>query len=143
MANDQAHEQQNALFKGDGGAVGLTENPVALRRWLLAGPDLSRLITEFEEGLVSEPTSSSTDSDHHECGKSTQVTFHKQVKSLKKVILEMGNPFQLEDSELVTLDNQNVVDDCVLQSYRNLRFIGTANSCRMCCYSANVPLTNQ
>ena len=27
---DQAHEQSNACVKGDGGAVGLTENPSAL-----------------------------------------------------------------------------------------------------------------
>ena len=28
MAIDQAHEQNNAAVKGDGGAVGLTENPM-------------------------------------------------------------------------------------------------------------------
>ena len=31
-AIDQAHEQNNAIVKGDGGAVGLTENSSALRR---------------------------------------------------------------------------------------------------------------
>ena len=35
IAIDQAHEQNNASIKGDGGAVGLTENPVALRRWMV------------------------------------------------------------------------------------------------------------
>ena len=30
MALDQAHEQINACVKGDGGVVGLTENPSAL-----------------------------------------------------------------------------------------------------------------
>ena len=34
IAIDQAHEQNNAMVKGEGGAVGLTENPCALRRWL-------------------------------------------------------------------------------------------------------------
>ena len=33
MPIDQAHEQNNQLVKGLGGAVGLTENPVAFRRW--------------------------------------------------------------------------------------------------------------
>ena len=28
---DQAHEQNNAMVKGDGGAVGLTENPATLQ----------------------------------------------------------------------------------------------------------------
>ena len=32
IAIDQAREQNNAIVKGDGGAVGLTENPSALRR---------------------------------------------------------------------------------------------------------------
>ena len=31
MAIDQAHEQNNASVKGDGGAIGLTEDPSALR----------------------------------------------------------------------------------------------------------------
>jgi len=32
MAIDQAHEQANAVIKGDGGAVGITEDPSELRR---------------------------------------------------------------------------------------------------------------
>ena len=31
IALDQCHEQENAKIKGDGGAVGLTENLTALR----------------------------------------------------------------------------------------------------------------
>ncbi len=38
IALDHAHEQANALVKGEGGAVGLTGNPNALRRWMLGGP---------------------------------------------------------------------------------------------------------
>lgn len=38
IALDHAHEQANASIKGDGGAVGLTENPHALRRWMIGGP---------------------------------------------------------------------------------------------------------
>lgn len=32
IAIDYAHDQNNVMVKADGGAVGLTENPVALRR---------------------------------------------------------------------------------------------------------------
>ena len=42
IAIDQAHEQNNAMVKGDGGAVGLTENSNALRRWMLSGPEMAR-----------------------------------------------------------------------------------------------------
>ena len=34
IALDQNHEQENAIIKGDGGAIGLTENPTALARWM-------------------------------------------------------------------------------------------------------------
>ena len=37
VAIDQAHEQNNAAVKEDGGAVGLKEKPAALRRWMLCG----------------------------------------------------------------------------------------------------------
>ena len=46
MALDQNHEQ---LDEGDGGAVGFTENPVALLRWMVAGPEIARLVNEFDE----------------------------------------------------------------------------------------------
>ena len=32
---DQAHEQENASVKGSGGFIGLTENPSALKCWML------------------------------------------------------------------------------------------------------------
>ena len=44
----QAHEQNNACSKRDGGAVGLTDNPSALQRWLVAGPEVTALIKDFE-----------------------------------------------------------------------------------------------
>ena len=47
MAIDQAHEQNNAVSKGDGGAIGLTEDQTALRRWTVAGPEISRHVDEF------------------------------------------------------------------------------------------------
>ena len=40
MALAQAHEQNSADINSDGGAVGLTQSPEALRRWVVAGPEL-------------------------------------------------------------------------------------------------------
>ncbi|KAK3720972.1 hypothetical protein QZH41_006543 [Actinostola sp. cb2023] len=50
IALDHAHEQVNALVKGEGGAVGLTENPSALRRWMVAGPEIARMIKYVKIG---------------------------------------------------------------------------------------------
>ena len=56
MAIDKCHEQYNAKTnqgKGSGGAVGLIGNPGALRRWMVAGPEIARIITESEEQAVN------------------------------------------------------------------------------------------
>lgn len=71
---DQAHEHLNAQVKGDGGAIGLTEDPGALRRWMIAGPQLSAVIAGFEErnGLDE---GNDADDRHHEQTHSHQKSF--------------------------------------------------------------------
>ena len=46
IAIDQCHEKNIAIVKKYGGAVGLTSNPGALRRWMVAGPELARMIMQ-------------------------------------------------------------------------------------------------
>ena len=48
IALDQNHEQLNEIRKGFGGAKWLTETPGALQRWMIAGPEIERLINEFD-----------------------------------------------------------------------------------------------
>ena len=79
LAIDQAHEQNNALAKSYCGAVGLTENPGALRRWMVAGPEMSRLCKKFETLYLCRPD---TTDGHHEQTKSTQHFFHQHVTSI-------------------------------------------------------------
>ena len=81
IAIDQAHEQNNAMVKGEGGAVGLTENPNALCRWMLSGPEMARLINEFEAGMAPD-TGTKENSKHHGEHRNFQVSFFKDVKSL-------------------------------------------------------------
>ena len=42
------YDQRNAVVKDDGGAVGLTECPVTLQKWMFSGPEMARVIIEFE-----------------------------------------------------------------------------------------------
>ena len=44
LSHDQVHEQLNAIVKGDGGVIGITENEAALKRWMVTGPDVARLL---------------------------------------------------------------------------------------------------
>ena len=47
MPFEQANEQNKETVKGSGGAVGLTENPAALKRWMVVGPEQARFLTEL------------------------------------------------------------------------------------------------
>ena len=63
IALDHNHEQENEIIKGDGGAVGLTENPTALKRLMVDGPEIARVVKEFESTFaVTKPC----DKRHHE-----------------------------------------------------------------------------
>ena len=66
MAIDQAHEQNNAAVKSDGGAVGLTQNPEALRRWMVTGPEVARMTAEFEATIHGMHKKMATETRHHE-----------------------------------------------------------------------------
>ena len=65
--------------------MGLTENPAALRRWMVAGPELSRMVEEFEGNI-----SSAEDHHHHEQKHGFQSAFAKDVKSLISSFEEMS-----------------------------------------------------
>lgn len=77
IAIDQAHEQNNAAVKGDGGAVGLTGNPSALRRWMVAGPEVAWLIEEFQVSHRDR----SKDTKHHDQSPSVQAAFQTETFS--------------------------------------------------------------
>ena len=64
MALDQNHKQQNQIIKAEGGAVGLMENPAALTRWMIAGPEVARVVTEFEDNV--QPSIDNVNADHHD-----------------------------------------------------------------------------
>ena len=78
MALDQNHE----VIKGDGGAVGLNDNSVALLRWMVAGPEMARLVNEFDEH-----------NEHHEQSATVQAKFMKDVCELTGIVRRMGNSF--------------------------------------------------
>ena len=91
MPLDEAHEQNNALVKGLGGAVGLTDNPSALLRWMVAGPEVARVVDKFIGLLERKPKSQHL--NHNEDTPSTQAQIKTNVKSLMDTMSELGNPF--------------------------------------------------
>lgn len=121
IALDHAHEQENAAIKGDGGAVGLTENPSALRRWMIGGPEIARMVREYEEQSAPEKKESTK---HHEQVPSLQNTFLKNVKSLVNAVEELGNPFKEDSGDLLSLDTKDIMPKEVVESVKNIQKVG-------------------
>uniref|UniRef100_H3APT7 Uncharacterized protein n=1 Tax=Latimeria chalumnae TaxID=7897 RepID=H3APT7_LATCH len=118
IALDQSHEQTNKYIKGEGG---LTENTAALRRWMVAGPEVARVVAEFEESMGGEESSGG----HHEQVPHMQASFAKDVKALVAAFKELGNPFFEDSEELLTLDIKDIMDDTVVKSIRSTKLLGS------------------
>ncbi|KAG1665347.1 AP-4 complex subunit mu-1 [Nymphon striatum] len=120
MPLDQAHEQNNLLVKGDGGAIGLTESPQALRRLMVGGPEIARLIQEFEQTMHTKPKNS----HHHEQTSSHQSRFKTHVQAMVNTINDLGNPFCDESKELFSLCSKIVADPAVIKTINEIKETG-------------------
>ena len=113
---DQGHEQNNATMKGDGGFIGLTEDPDALLRWALVGPATLLVISEFESSIVAAKPDAS-ESRHHGQKVGYQKRFKQHVTDLVHVMKDVGNPFEEDSGDLIRLHTRDIMDkpaaDCV------------------------------
>ena len=100
IAFDHAHEQESAKVKGEGGTVCLTENPSALRRWM---------IQELEGS--NNPTE---ENDHHEQKSGTNSAFCKEVLNTLSSFQELCNPVLEVVGNLVAIHTREIVDDTVV-----------------------------
>ena len=123
---DQAHEQNNKVVKGDGGAIGLTKDYAKLLRWMISGPEVSRVISDFQasQELLKRKQSKGPDILHHEETKAMQTAFHKQVKALHATITEMGNPFKEASQDLLVLNSRDMIDPSVVATVRSIQKLG-------------------
>ena len=115
----------NGAVKGSGGAVGLTANPAALRRWTVAGPEVARLVAEFEEDQVDGGPGAKRNIEglHHEQQPGVQSAFLKDVQSLTLVLQYMGNQFLEGSNDLLVLDTQDIMES-VAGTLRKVETIG-------------------
>lgn len=122
LAIDQAHEQNNAVVKDDGGAVGLTESPAALQRWMVCGPEMARLLNEFEMSL--DNAQSTPDIRHHEQRPGVQKSFVHDVKLLKSTFDEYGNPFLETSGDQLVLDTRDIENKPVVDTLYKIEEVG-------------------
>jgi hypothetical protein len=93
---------------------------------MVAGPEVARLIMEFEEDEVSSTPKAKQDKEghHHEQQPGVQFAFVKDVKALTAVIQEMGNPFLEESNDLLVLDTKDIMDESVTKTVRKVEAVG-------------------
>ena len=48
LAEDQAHEQNTKFVKIEGGAIGILDSHTALMKWMVAGPEIRRILRDFD-----------------------------------------------------------------------------------------------
>ena len=124
MAVDQCHKQNNAMVKGSGGAIGLTGNARALRHWMVAGSEIARIITEFEDQATrAQDRANDTGDLPHDQHSGVQAAFH-QVRTLATVTEEMGNPFLEDSQDLLVIDTRDVMDVAVADTVRKVKSLG-------------------
>ena len=99
--------------------VGLTDNPSALLWWMVAGPEVSQSIQEFEIG-----SKMSDDTLHHDQTTSVQVSFIKDVCSLVSVMEKLGNPFEQESKDLIVLCSKEISEPLATEAVKKVKQTG-------------------
>ena len=116
LAHDQIHEKLNAVVKGDGGVVGITENEEALKRWTVAGPEIARILNDYE--VTFDRKQKGASDLHHEQHPSTQRRFAMNVRNVTTCIDEKGNPFLEDSADLLTLHTKIIMPPEVVESVK-------------------------
>ena len=112
MSIDQCLEQNNTVVKGSGGAIGLTGNPGPLRRWMVAGPEIARITTTFEEQVIrGHDGAHDIWHIHHDQKPGVQAAFMKDVRALIAV-------FQENTQDLLVLDMKDIMETPVAETVR-------------------------
>ncbi len=122
MAIDQCHEQNNATVKEYGDAVELTSNPSALRRWMVAGPEVARVVNEFEHYATNRQDKPLY--LHHEQRLGVQTSFAKDVRALIAVFQELGNPFLEKSQDLLVLNKRDIMDTSMVETVQRIEALG-------------------
>ena len=116
------NKQNNEIINGDGGFIGLTQDPNALLKWAVSGPEVVRVISEFESSIVTNTGTGMRDAtEQHDQNRSAQQRFSSQVQNLVTTFKEMGNPFDNENTALMRLHTKDIMDQDSIDCLNKIR----------------------
>ena len=116
----QSHHQHNDVVKDADWAVGLTECPAALQRWIFSEPEVERVINDFEKYRLRIVH---TWLELHRPG--VQKILLQDVTLLKSAIDEYGNPFLDTSTDILVIDTWDIVEKSVIVQYDNIHLFNT------------------
>ncbi len=93
--------------------MGLTENPIAFLRWVIAGPEQAQLLTEFEDEYFTSDTSGT--------GKYSNTDTISATRHSRSSV----NPFE-DCSELLVINTRRCADESVVSIVRKMESLGLA-----------------
>ena len=126
MPIDQCHEQNNAIVEGEGGMIGLTENPTTFRKWAVAAPEQSHLIKEFESTFLDAQEVKNT--DHHSQTTSSHKRCKQDVISLLAGFKNYGNTFKEICPEQLEIHTRKILLSKMLCQWCSLLYnLGKSN----------------
>ena len=80
---------------------------------MVEGPEVNPLLAAYE--AMSSSIDTRIDRRHHEATVGAQTALFENVKVMTTVLQDMGNPFQNESSDLLSLDTKNIANPSLAQ----------------------------
>ena len=100
----------------------MTQDPDALLPWSVVGPEVVRVISEFESSTGRKTRNSS--SRHHAQSNANHRRVAAQVKSLVGVMTDTGNPFEEESADLLRLHSRDIMDKAYVECLTTIQCRG-------------------
>ena len=101
------------------------EDSSQLLKWMVSGPEVARIVNEFEQSLPFNKTKNDkTEKKHHEQTKSMQQRFAKHVLNLLAAFEQAGNPFLEDAQDLIALDTRNIANRNAIKNLKEAENIG-------------------
>ena len=89
---------------------------------MIWGPEIARLVNEFEENMPSSRRSKVIYL-HHKENKSFQDKFHQHVVSLVSMMEELENPFLENDETLACLNTKNIAENIICDTVNKIDLV--------------------
>ena len=96
---------------------------------MISGAEMAHLIEEFACSLQKRQD---TEFHHHEQRNYVQTTFAQDVKSLKRAIEEMRNPYGETSVDLLVLNSRNIADSAVPDAMQQIEKLVLDHSVTWC-----------